>query len=101
MEITSGIIIGFIICYIICMMITMNIISNLIQIYDSFYHKSHNIISVKLIEFIKENKQKIILYGAWLFPITIGISIGAFLGSIAYNKILAKTNEDRIIPWLF
>jgi len=79
------------------MMITMKIISNLIKRRDN----SLNITSIKLTDFIKKNKQKIILYGAWLFPITIGIIIGVFLGSIAYNEILAKTDEDRIIPWLF
>lgn len=101
MEISSGIIIGSIFCYIACMVITMNVLSDLIKKRDSFSYKSQNIVSVRLSIFIEKNKQNIILYGAWLFPITIGIIFSFLFSSTAYNNILAKSDEDRIIPWLF
>ena len=83
------------------MIITMNLINDLIKRRDNFSYKAQNITSIKLTDFIEKNKQKIILYGSWLFPITIGIVFSVLFSSIAYNDILAKTNEDRIIPWLF
>lgn len=101
MEISVSLIVSFIIFYFICAACIHSFIVDVLAHRETFSYRRHNIVSVKLDSFIENNRKRIEQYGAFLFPLTICMMISIFFSSQIYREILTKSDEDRIIPWLF
>ena len=79
--------------------VTKSIIREKIRYYKNDSVEKHGILDKRLYDYLHENKEKLAIYGALVWPIYYLFSIGAVCGAGIFNTLTSNNYENRIATW--
>ena len=80
--------------------LTKRIIIDKIEKYRIYSIRKYYILDVSLNHYLRENKEKLAIYGALGWPIYYLFSVGAACGDDVFNTLIGDNYENRIATWL-